>query len=242
MSGGAIFQQALRAVGGSALGPVEQGHVLRALEAGRSGPLAFSYAAGAEAGLSREILLTRGAAVFFSFCAANLADDLADGDCTYLEAPTRTGPTVQFILQSFAFAMLARGAVPPDVIARAGADLVAAGGAQLIELRTTTWTATTAREVAEGIAGLQYAAYLRILWAGTPLEPAAPRAGRALGIAAHVAQDLTSGDPRIHSLAQGDRREVMLWARDLAIALRKENLRCIDAALGAIEPTLQAAL
>ncbi|WP_438044798.1 hypothetical protein [Sorangium sp. So ce128] len=242
MSGGAIFQQALRVVGRSALGPLEKADVIRALEAGRSGPLAFAYAAGAEAGLARDALLARGAAVFFSFCAANLADDIADGECTYLERPTRTGPAVQFILQNLAFATLARGAVPSDAVARAAADLVAAAGAQLAEMRTTVWTEAATREVAEAIAGLQYAAYLRILWVGTPLEPSAARAGRGLGIAAHVARDLATGDPRIHGLAPDERRAVTLWARDLAISLAKESLRCIDAALRTIVPTLEAAL
>ncbi len=242
MSAGAVFQQAMRVVGRASLQEADERDVLRTLEAGRSGPLAFAYDAGVEAGLTRDAVLARSAAVFFLFAAANLADDIADGDCTYLDAPTRKGPAVQFVLQNLASQVIAEQAISPVVVSRIAADLVAVGGAQLVELRTTTWTANVTREVADAIAGLQYSAYLRILWAGTGLEPRAPHIGRALGSAAHIARDLLSSDVRIDSLARDDRRAIVRWAFDLVRDLRAEGLACIDASLRTIGPTLESAL
>ncbi|MFP2927013.1 hypothetical protein ACLESO_17790, partial [Pyxidicoccus sp. 3LG] len=74
------------------------------------------------------------------------------------------------------------------------------------------------------------------LWAGTVLEPRAPEAGRALGVAAHVVEDIRSNDVRFTSMPSEDRNAVVGWARDAAEALRRQDLRCLDAALRRIEP------
>src|SRR5437870_2748803 len=100
MSAGAIFQEALRILNRYQLPNVSQRDLLAALEAGRPGPLEFLYDAGAEAGVPHQKLLTRATAIYFNFCAGNLADDLMDSDCTYLSEPFRLGPCVQYILQT----------------------------------------------------------------------------------------------------------------------------------------------
>jgi hypothetical protein len=240
MSAGALFQEALRVLRRLELPEVSERDVLAALEAGQPGPLALFYEAGIEAGLPRPMLLARGAGLFFSFCAGNLADDLIDGDCTYHESPQRVGPCVQFLLQNLAFSTLAgeQARVPARVLADATRTLALAAGPQALEVRARAWSAPLFRQVAEGIAGQQWEAYLRVLWAGTVLEGRAPTAGRALGVAAHVVEDIRSRDTRFTSMPPEDRNVVVGWARAATESLRRQDLRCLDAALRRIEPIL----
>ncbi|XXF78306.1 hypothetical protein P2318_00690 [Myxococcaceae bacterium GXIMD 01537] len=59
MSGGAIYQEALRVLERQGLPAEASRDVLAALEAGQPGPLPLLYAAGVEAGLPREVLMGR---------------------------------------------------------------------------------------------------------------------------------------------------------------------------------------
>ena len=238
MSAGAVFREALRALSRHALPEEAERDVLVALEAGRPGPLALLYAVGAEAGLEREVLLRRAAGLFFCACAANLADDLADGECTYYAEPQRVGPGVQFALQSLCFATLARAEVAAPVLAEAASAMVTAAGLQGLEVHTPTWTAPVYQRVAEGIAGKQWALYLRVLWEGTALAERALAVGQHLGVAAHVAEDLRSGDSRFLGMSEEDRREVRTWAREAAETVRREGLASLDAVLRTVEPLL----
>ena len=243
MSGGVIFQECLRVVGAHTLHQVAERDVVGALEAARrNGPLDLLYDCGAEAHLPRPALLTRGAAIFFSYAAGNLADDVADDDCTYLDEPVRTGPCVQFILQNLFFSTALRAQVKADVLDEVVALLARAGGPQLLEVRTRRWTMDLARAVGESIAGLQYAAYLRFLWADTTLESRARAVGLALGVAGHVAKDVATKDPRVASLPRSSARELVAWAKAQADALRKENLACLTPMLRYIDPILQHAI
>jgi hypothetical protein len=239
MSAGAVFQEALRVLNRQHLPAASQRTVVAALEAGRSGLLTFLYEAGAEANLSRTTLLYRAAAIYFSFCAANLCDDLTDGDCTYLAEPLRTGPCVQYILHNLSFHALVRANLTKKALSTAAQDLVACGGKQLIEIRTRRWNARTFRDVGEGIAGRQWAAYLRILWNGTRLDTRAATVGMNLGIAVHVAEDIRTSDLRYTTLSKTDKQKILAWARTAAKALREEKLRCIDVVLLGIEPILK---
>ncbi len=238
MSAGAVFREALRALSRHALPEEAERDVLVALEAGRPGPLALLYAVGAEAGLEREVLLRRAAGLFFCACAANLADDLADGECTYFAEPWRVGPGVQFALQSLCFATLARAEVPAPVLGEAASAMVTAAGLQGLEVHTPMWTAPGYQRVAEGIAGAQWALYLRVLWEGTALAERAPAVGRALGVAAHVAEDIRSEDRRFHGMPREDRDEVLRWAREAAASVGREGLASLDAVLRTVEPVL----
>ncbi|MBN1205928.1 MAG: hypothetical protein JXB05_13510 [Myxococcaceae bacterium] len=237
MSGGSIYQEALRVLRRLNLPETAERDVVAALEAAQPGPLALLYEAGVEAGLRREALLARGAGIFLSFAAGNLADDVSDGDCTYYASPYRVGPYVQFLLQNLAWATLARAEVPGEVLAEAAGALASAAGPQALEVRTQAWTAPIFRRVAEGLAGQQWAAYLRLLWTGTPLAERSA-VGHGLGIAAHVAEDIRSKDPRFFSMPEADQREVVRWARAGMEGVRREGLRCLDAALRRIDPIL----
>lgn len=237
MSGGSIYQEALRTLRRLELPEQAERDVMAALEAAQPGPLGLLYEAGTEAGLRREALLTRGSGIFLCFAAGNLADDLCDGECTYYASPLQVGPYVQFLLQNLAWATLARAELPGEVLAQAAQALALAAGPQALEVRAQQWTAPLFQRVAEGLAGQQWAAYLRLLWAGTPLAPHAP-AGRGLGIAAHVAEDIRSGDARFFSMPEADQREVVRWARAGLEGVRRQGLRCLDAALRRIDPIL----
>ncbi|MCY1073003.1 hypothetical protein [Archangium lansingense] len=236
MSAGSVFQEALRALRRHELPGEAERDVLAAMEAGRPGPLALLYAAGAEVGLGREVLLRRAAGLFFCSCAANLADDLADSECSYLEAPQQVGPGVQFALQSLCFATLAQAELPAPVLVEAAGAMVTAAGLQVLEVRTGAWTAPRFQQVAEGIAGQQWALYLRVLWEGTERVERAMTVGRSLGVAAHVAEDIRSGDARFHGMPEEDRRKVLAWAREAVDTVRREGLACLDAVLRTVEP------
>ena len=242
MSAGAIFQEALRVLNRQDLPEVSQLDVLAALEAGRPGPLAFLYEAGVEAGLPYQKLLTRATAIYFNFCAGNLADDLMDSDCTYLSDPFRLGPCVQYIMQTLCFGTLLEADLPGPTLASITRELLVAAGQQLIEVRTQRWSALVFREVAEGIAGRQWSAYLQILWCDTVLSSRAVTVSMNAGLAGHVAKDISSDDPRYTTLPEAEKREVVAWARVAAQALREEHLPCLDALLLTIDPILQEAL
>lgn len=242
MSAGAVFQEVLRVLSRQHLPTVTRRDLLAALEAGRSGSLAFLYEAGAEAGLPHKMLLTRAAAIYFIFCAGNLADDLSDGEVTYLTDPFRVGPCTQLILHTLFFHTLIEADLPNQTLSLVTQEMIAAVGPQHIEVRTKQWNAPVFREVAEGIAGRQWSAYLQILWYGTTLASRATKIGMNAGIAAHVVKDIQSQDPRYTTLPEADKREIVAWAVEAAQALRTENLHCLNALLRTIDPVLKGTL
>ena len=242
LKGETVFLQALDILSRQPLPEISQGDVLAALNAGRLGPLPFLYEAGVEAGLPHQTLLARAVAIYFNFCAGNLADDLMDGDCTYLSEPFRLGPCVQYILQTLCFQTLTEADLPSHVLSSFAKDLVVAAGQQLIEVRTQQWNAQLFRQVAEGIAGRQWSAYMQILWCDTPLANRAAAIGMNGGVTAHVVKDIQSHDSRYTTMPEADKREIVAWAMAATQALREEHLRCLDAMLLTIDPVLQEAL
>src|SRR4051812_7396710 len=103
MSAGAVYHKVMSVLGSQRLPEVSERDVLAALEAGRPGPMPFLYAAGVESGLPEQNFLARAAGIYIGFCAGNLADDLSDGDCTYLIEPSRIGPCTQLTLHTLFF-------------------------------------------------------------------------------------------------------------------------------------------
>ncbi len=240
MSEGVVFQEALRRLRRLELPEQAERDVLKALEAGRPGPLGLLYEAGHAAGLPREVLLQRAAGLFYSFCAGNLADDLIDGDCTWYEEPLRVGPNVQFLLQNLAFSTLAESGVPVPALAAGTRALALAAGPQSLEVRTKEWTAPLYQQVAEGLAGQQWAAYLGLLFAGTSLEDTAAQLGHRVGVAAYVSEDVRTGDARFYTLTDAEQRDVLRWAETLVAPLEANARGWVSAVLGPVLATLRA--
>jgi hypothetical protein len=234
--------EAERIVHRQSLPVVSRRELMAVLRAGRPGTLAFSYEAGIESGLDNSEVLARSAAIYLLACAVNLTDDLADGDCTYLEGGVGSGVCVQAILLQLSFCVLLQAAVPTRVLVRMSHDLVAAAGAQLIEMKTRTWRASNFRAVANGIGGRLFSAYLRALWSGTRLAHRASRVGMNLGRAVVVWEDMSSRDNRFLSLPKADRREVVAWAVKAVRSLRRERLRCLNFLLRTIAPDVEGGL
>jgi hypothetical protein len=241
VSGGVVFRRALAIVSRTDLPEVATSDVVAVMEDSRPGPLQFAYEAARQAGCDREVVLDRGAAIFFNHCAGQIADDLADGDCDYLDDPHKTGPAAQYILQNLFYETLVACGTGPDVIAAIARDLAEAAGAQHVEVRTRCWTAPLALSVGEGLVGRQYSAYMRLLWADTPLEHRAPKVGCLLGLALHVVADLRSGDPRITTLSASDRALVLQRARASADALDSLGLPWLDTILTDVTAVLNGA-
>jgi hypothetical protein len=241
MSAGAVFQHAVRTVVRCEFGDVCSRDVLSALEAARPGsPLGFFYELASELALPRHIALARGAALYFAFAAGNLADDLADGDCTYLEAPHATGPCAQFLLQNLFVTTLLDAGVDPATLARATRDLARAAALQHVEVRTTRFSARSSRAVAEGLAGLQYAAYLELLLDGTGYRGDAHGLGFSMGIAAHVAKDAVTRDKRFWDLAPDERVALIDWALAHAAQASVTELVSVALVIGEVRATLEA--
>jgi hypothetical protein len=235
VSAGRVFQEALRILARAPLPAVARDDVVAVLEANRTDLFQFFFLT------AREAALRRSAAIAFWYAAGQLADDLADGDCDYLEEPLRTGPSAEFLLVHLGYATLLDAGVDARAVAAAAHDLVRGTGPQHLEVRARAWDAELFREVGAGIAGRQLSAYLRVLWADTPLALHAEAIGFDLGVAAHVAADARSGDARFRGLAGAERREIVDWALAAVARARTHGLASIEAALRGFEPALDRA-
>lgn len=160
----------------------------------------------------------------FEFAAIQMADDLADGDCKYLDRPERIGPGVQWLLQHLAYSCFLKSAAPRDELERAAHDFSMVGGAQQCEVRATAWTYRNAAAMAAGLNGRQYAAYFRILSAGTPHAVRAVRAGAEFGFALHVVTDRATRDRRWTSLSPRDRSRLAADARKAADSIARGSI------------------
>lgn len=239
MSGGVIYRRALQVVDDLEVTGTADREAVAALEAARQDALLqLLYEAGHEAGLAREDLLERAVGCFLSYAAGNLADDLIDGECDYLEDPIRLGPSTQFLLQHASQLAWLRSKAPREALARAADQLARAAGPNHVEVRTTRWTADVFRLVGEAISGRQWAAYLEVLWGGTALEGRAGRVGVAMGAVGHLAEDVRSEDVRWTSLPPEEKEAVRRWALSLVAALREERLAIVDYTLRGAELVL----
>jgi len=204
---GILRRQVVRALRFCDLPAEAERDVARALERVPPESQELLIRAAAEADLLQVLAIERLCCLTVCAASVNLADDLADGDCHYLEP--RTAPGVSFLLQSLAAALAARGGVSAAGLDRFWVLLAKAAGGQSLEVRTVTWGEARYREVAGLIAGEQYAAYLRLLWDGTALEPSALELGSAVGTLALVYSDLDSGDRRFFELGPAEQAAVL---------------------------------
>lgn len=164
MSGGAIFNEALSQVCRAKLVPSAERDLVAVLEAGRIALPFFNELRYDCPDLDRAVVLHRAGALYALFCAGNLADDLIDGEATYLDDPLRFGPSAQFILHNLAVAHLLDAGVPAADMAAFAHELVQAGGPAHVENRMTAWDLPTFKLVTDAVAGRQYAGFLFALW------------------------------------------------------------------------------
>jgi hypothetical protein len=205
-------------------------------------PLQFFAVACADAGLDFATACERSAALVLLQAAANLADDMADGDCTYLEQPLRDGPAAQAALQGIGLLALTEDdRIERGLVAELLRDLIRSASAQQLELRTTRWTAEQFLYVAEGFVGRPYAGFLGVLWGGTELASRARDIGMAVGFVCHVAIDIESCDKRYTTLAEDDRVTVLDTTRKYLDSLRAEPLSCVQGVLRSVDRALAAA-
>ena len=181
--------------------------VVGALRAAAPGPSSLLLQAGQDAGLGRSEAIDRASACFFAFSAFNLSDDLSDGDCDYL--PPRQAQAVVLILDALFVTSLRDLHLSSDVEAQVLRDLIAAEEAQVLELSSSSWNAARLRVVTDGIAGRQWAAYLQVMWAGTPMEDRATEVALDIGRVGLLAGDITSEDARFVTLSPMERRSVL---------------------------------
>jgi hypothetical protein len=237
MLGGAIFRELLVALRALELPTEAENDLVAVLEAGRVA-LPFLNEAAMEPVGDRSVFLRRAAGIYAGFCAGNLADDLIDGDATYLADPARLGPSLQFTLQHLGTAIVLDSGVPADVLARASWEMVRGAATAQVENRTESWTFATYRDMNVGAAGRQYASFLQVLWAGTPLAEHAEAVGLELGTISRVAQDIVQQKHRFLLLSKADQKRALAWARALLERVRKRPLGCVQLVVASIGPRL----
>jgi hypothetical protein len=199
----------------------------------------FCWNAVAGTELADEARVARCASVMFMSAIAQLADDLADGDCDYLELPHRTGPVVQLILHNLAVETALDGAVAPATLRHALRLYSRMSTCQSMDVRDPQPSEQLCRTYAEGFGGEQYGCYLLLLWAGTRLEPLAVPVGRDLGIAVHIATEIRSNDPRLTSLPDVVQERVASWALSHAAAAEQARVGCIQQALTGVRSSFE---
>lgn len=214
--------------------------MVRALRAAAPGPSRTLLDAGLDAKLGHEDALSRAATAFLAFSAFNLSDDLSDRECDYL--PPGEAPAVLLIVNSLFFSGLRDLALRPELEAEVLGDLVSAEEAQVIELSTKYWDAERLRIVTDGIAGRQWSAYLRLIWADTPLEHLAPDVAHSIGRVALLADDISSGDARYTELPAPDQRVMVLEALQSAQGLEAIGLPFTRSVLATSKPILLSQL
>lgn len=154
-----------------------------------------------------KLAVPRGAAVVLQVASIQLADDLADQECSYLEDAVRRGPGAQALLQLLAYQSMLKAELGEEALLRALSDLSMVGVAQQREVSRTDWDATSYLELAREINGHQHAAYLTILCCHSA-ERELRSMGIAFGTCAHVVGDAFSWDARWRRLSEDARCDV----------------------------------
>lgn len=161
--------------------------------------------------LDAETIESRLKPILLQQCMIHLADDLADGDCTYLPDCESQGPTALCSLQVLVSLSLLNANLNPDGIRNFYSQMLKVGSAQHEEIRTTQWTLPCSREAAGGLNGALFSAYFSLIWEGTQFETLASELGFHFGIACHVATDIKSRDVRYMHLKKQDRISLREW-------------------------------
>lgn len=169
---------------------------------------AFYYDLGVDAGWGDDVAARRAATALLQFASVQLADDLADGECTYLRDAGRIGPGCAWVLHHL-YAVSARAAgVSAEAFELAARDFAGVGAAQQVEVRTERWEFSAVRAAAIGLNALQHRAYFRLVLSGSRLQDCGPQWGWQFGFALHVCGDLVKGDRRCRDLDSAARRDL----------------------------------
>ena len=117
-------------------------------------------------------------------------------------------------------------------------DLIAAEEAQALETISTSWDATRLRIVTDGIAGSQWSAYLRVMWAGTRMEQLSSEVARNFGRVALLAGDITTADPRYNTLPGAHKRSLIRDALTSLHALESVDTQITQSVVAECGPVL----
>lgn len=177
-----------------------------------------------EVGLDTAEAVLRRDAIVFEFGAIQLADDLADGDCAYLEQAARRGPGAQWLLQHLFYACMLESTCSASDLSQAVQELIHVGAAQQLEVRRDTWDLESSTEAALGLNGLQFSAYFRVLASGTKWSERLPQVGLDFGLALHVVSDIRSGDRRWSTLSQPEQQQLATAAAEAAQRVARAEL------------------
>jgi len=188
--------------------------------------LQFFYDVAVDAGHTPDDIRRRVVAVTLEYAAVQVADDLADGEGSYIESFSRAAPGVAWGLQHLFFLACARAGLSLDAITRASARLLRMLDGQQRDVRTTEWELRSARAAAR-MNELQFSAYFDILLGGTRHAAEAVELGEKLGFALHVVGDSRSADPRIATLAGSERVELLEQALGVVSELERSALGAV---------------
>ena len=160
-----------------------------------------------------ELALERTIPITYHSCLIHLADDIADGDCDYIDNPISQGVTAVYTLLHLFNRSLAQCKIQDTKIFDA---LIDVGLWQHKEIATQTWDLESAKEVAVGINARQFEAYFRIVSSGTQHEKELANAGYAYAVAAHLSNDINSEDNRFYDIPNEERNKLIDWALELS--------------------------
>jgi hypothetical protein len=194
-----------------------------------------------EIGLDHAQAVLRRDAIVFEFGAIQLADDLADDDCAYLQQATRRGPGAQWLLQHLFYACMLQSTCSTSDLSQSVQDLIQVGAAQQLEVRRNAWDLESSTAAALGLNGLQFAAYFRLLASGTRWSDRLPQIGRDFGFALHVVSDIRSGDRRWTTLSQPEQQQLATDAAEAAQSVARAELSALAGALHWFAALLKAA-
>lgn len=242
MSLAAILHEVVTLVDRAGLGPEARADVLAVLHANQSDVLRFMLALGLEANVEPSMALRRAATIYLNIASLQIADDIADGDCDYLDNPAGAGTAAQYILQNLFYSHLIEGGLPARELVAVADDLARGAAPQSIDVRTSQWDLARSRAAAEGFGGAHHSAYFRIVLHRSELENRAAALGQALGNAVSVTSDIRSRDRRFTSLKHDEQIELIDWALDNLEPVRGVALTSLENALTSIENTLVAEL
>lgn len=222
MSEGAIARNALGFILAHSFEQDTQSALRKVLQAARPSPAQSFWELAADAGHNNETIKRLCTGLFLLFAWGNLVDDMADAECDYIENPERMGPVISFLLRCLADEYLLQEAkVAPNVLARVNHLFAMAASLGIKELGTKHWDAERWIEVTQGIAGMQYQAYLQLLWNQTELECIAEDVGTKVGLVSSYYYDLESDDPRLCSLSDTEQQKSEQYIDEQVESLRE---------------------